>query len=156
MSSRKPIELHTGHRTKVEIATQELENQAATGPRSCFSGSPPKDLIDKIARAEWKRVTKILEDMEIIGDLDYYALIGYCNAFSYYRRATMELADKPLTVETERGTVKNPLINVQDTFANQMRSFAMKAGLSIDTRLKQAALKVKKETDDLEGEFGDI
>jgi len=32
----------------------------------------------------------------------------------------------------------------------------MKAGLSIDTRLKQAALKVKKETDDLEGEFGDI
>ena len=68
----------------------------------------------------------------------------------------MELADKPLTVETERGTVKNPLINVQDTFANQMRSFAMNAGLSIVTRLKQAALKVKKETDDLEGEFGDI
>lgn len=156
MVARKPMDLHSGHHTKTEIATMELENQAATATRSSLTGTPPKDLIDRVAKNEWKRVTGILADMEIIGDLDYYALIGYCNAFSLYKRATTELAAAPLVSETERGTVKNPLINVQDTFANQMRNFAMKAGLSVDTRLKYATLKVKQDTDDLEDEFGDI
>lgn len=156
MSSRKPMDLHSGHHTKAEIATMELENQTATATRSCFTGAPPKDLIDKTAKAEWKRITGILDPMEIVGDLDKAALIGYCNAFSLYKRATSELAAAPLVLETERGSVKNPLISVQDTYAKQMRDFAMKAGLSVDTRLKYATLKVKKDTDDLEGEFGDI
>lgn len=156
MGARKPMDLHSGHHTKAEIATMELENQTATATRSCFTGAPPKDLIDKTAKAEWKRITGILSDMDIVGDLDFYALLGYCNSFSLYKRATLELAASPLVSETERGTVKNPLINVQDTFANQMRNFAMKAGLSVDTRLKYATLKVKKDTDDLEDEFGDI
>ena len=59
-------------------------------------------------------------------------------------------------METERGSVKNPLISVQDTYAKQMRDFAMKAGLSVDTRLKYAALKTKNDTAELEDEFGDI
>ena len=156
MSSRKPMALHSGHHTKEELAVMEMENKAATGPRNLLTGPPPKDLIDKTARAEWKRVAGILSDMDIVGDLDYAAILGYCNAFSYYKKATLELANDDLVVKTERGTVKNPLINVQDTFARQMRDFAMKAGLSIDTRLKQAALKVKKDAEAVTDEFGDI
>lgn len=156
MGARKPMDLHSGHHTKAEIATMELENQTATATRSCLTSAPPKDLIDKTAKAEWKRITGILSDMDIVGDLDLYALLGYCNSYSLYKRATSELATAPLVSETERGTVKNPLINVQDTFANQMRNFAMKAGLSIDTRLKQAALKVKKDAEAVTDEFGDI
>ena len=156
MGARKPMDLHSGHHTKTEIATMELENQAATATRSCFTGAPPKGLIDKTAKAEWKRITGVLSNMALVGDLDFYALLGYCNSFSLYKRTTLELAASPLVLETSRGTVKNPLINVQDTFANQMRNFAMKAGLSVDTRLKYATLKVKQDTDDLEDEFGDI
>lgn len=156
MGVRKPLALHDGHHTKAELEQMKEENQTATGTRNCFSGKPPKELVGPIAKGEWKRITGILADMEIIGDLDLYALVGYCNAVEFYRRASEELASAPMVCETERGTVKNPLINVQDTFARQMRDFAMKAGLSVDSRLKYAALKTTKQEDDLKDEFGDI
>lgn len=156
MSSRKPMALHTSHHTKEELMIMQEENTAATGSRNCFSGRPPKELIDTNARAEWKRITAILSDMEIIGDLDLSALIGYCNAFSLYRRATTELSTAPLVLETEKGSVKNPLISVQDTYAKQMRDFAMKCGLSVDTRLKYAALHLNKKDEETEEEFGGI
>ena len=156
MGAKKPMELHTSHHTKAEIAVMEAETANATCGRKCLSGTPPLELIDARAKAEWKRIAGILEPMELVGDLDKAALIGYCNAFSLYRRATEELAAAPLILETERGSVKNPLVSVQDTYAKQMRDFAMKAGLSVDTRLKYAALKTKNDTAELEDEFGDI
>lgn len=156
MSSRKPMSMHTGHHTKEELAIMKEENDAATGSRNCFTGKPPKGLIDTDAKKEWKRITAILKEMEIIGDLDLYALEGYCNSVSLYRRTTSELANSPLVLETEKGSVKNPLISVQDTYAKQMRDFAMKCGLSVDTRLKYAALHLNKKDEETEEEFGDI
>ena len=156
MSSRKPMSMHTGHHTKEELAIMKEENDAATGSRNCFTGKPPKGLIDTDAKKEWKRITAVLKEMEIIGDLDLFALIGYCNAFSLYMRATAELANSPPVLETEKGSVKNPLISVQDTYAKQMRDFAMKCGLSVDTRLKYGALHLNKKDEETEEEFGDI
>ena len=156
MGVRKPMALHTGHHTKEELATMEAEDNAATCGRTCLEGRPPKELIDSRAKAEWKRITTILADMEIIGDLDRYSLVAYANAWSLYVRATTELAEQGLTLETEKGPVKNPLINTQNTFWEQLKAAAAKAGLSVDTRLKHAALKVKDETDEMTARFGDF
>lgn len=157
MGVRKPMALHNGHHTKEEIDTMQRENDAATCGRSCLAGKPPKELIDTTARAEWKRITAILTDMEIIGDLDRYALISYCNAWSFYVRATIELSKQPFTIENEKGSSKNSLINTQNTFFEQMRAAAARAGLSVDTRLKHAALAVKNEPqDELTARFGDF
>lgn len=157
MGVRKPMALHNGHHTKEELDTMQRENDAATCGRSCLAGKPPKELIDATARAEWKRITAILTDMEIIGDLDRYALISYCNAWSFYVRATAELSKQPFTIENEKGSSKNSLINTQNTFFEQMRAAAARAGLSVDTRLKHAALAVKNEPqDELTARFGDF
>lgn len=156
MGVRKPMALHTGHHTKEELATMEAEDNAATCGRTCLEGRPPKELIDSRAKAEWKRITTILADMEIIGDLDRYSLVAYANAWSLYVRATTELAEQGLTLETEKGPVKNPLINTQNTFWEQLKAAAAKAGLSVDTRLKHAALKVKDEADEMTARFGDF
>lgn len=156
MGVRKPAALHTGHHTKEELATMEAENNAATCGRSCLTGRPPKELIDSRARAEWKRITEILAGMEIIGDLDRYSLIAYANAWSLYVKSTLELSEQGLVIETEKGPVKNPLINTQNTFWEQLKAAAAKAGLSVDTRLKHAALKVQDETDEMTNRFGDF
>lgn len=156
MGVRKPMALHTGHHTKEELATMEAENNAATCSRTCLEGRPPKELIDSRAKAEWKRITTILADMDIIGDLDRYSLVAYANAWSLYVMATTELAEQGLTIETEKGPVKNPLINTQNTFWEQLKAAAAKAGLSVDTRLKHAALKVQDETDEMTSRFGDF
>ena len=88
--------------------------------------------------------------------MDAANLIGYCNAYSLYVQATKALAGSPLIIETEKGIQTNPATRVQDMYAKQMRDFAVKAGLSVDTRLKYAALKVKEEDDEIEDDFGDI
>lgn len=154
MGAKKPMALHTSHHTKAELAVMEEENQVATCSRSCLEGKPPKELIDTKAKAEWKRIAAILQDMEIIGDLDKYALIGYCNAYSLYNKITEELSKQPFLLETEKGRSTNPLINVQDRFAKQMRDFAVKAGISVNTRLTLASVKVKKDDDEIANEFG--
>lgn len=156
MGVRKPAALHTGHHTKEELAIMEAENNAATCGRSCLTGRPPKELIDARARAEWKRVTGLLADMDIVGDLDRFSLVAYANAWSLYVKSTLELAEQGLMIETEKGPVKNPLINTQNTFWEQLKAAAAKAGLSVDTRLKHAALKVKDETDEMTTRFGDF
>ena len=156
MSSRKPLAEHTGHHTKAELARLEAENEAATATRKCFDGPPPNELIDENAKKEWARITDILKDMEIIGDLDLFSLIGYCNAFSLYVKTTNELKTAPLTVDGAGGLKQNPLVRIQDLYAKQMRDMAMKCGLSIDYRLKCAAMKVNKEDDEVEDMFGDI
>lgn len=145
-----------GNLTKREIAQKEQEANAAKSPRDLFH-SIPDNLIDDIAKEEWKRITKTLEEMELVGDLDICNIIGYCNAYSLYVKATKAAAAQPMILETSKGGVmQNPLINIQDKYAAQMRNFATKAGLSIDTRLKYATLKVKKSDDEIEDAFGNI
>ena len=75
MGVRKPMALHTGHHTKEELATMEKENEAATSSRTFLTARPPKELIDKRARDIWKEQCEILKDMDIIGDLDAFALV---------------------------------------------------------------------------------
>lgn len=152
---RKMPETLEGHYTKRELLDKEHEANAAKSPRDLFHAMPD-DLIDETARKEWKRITGILEEVELVGDLDICNLIGYCNAYSLYVKATKEAAAKPMVIDTNKGLMQNPLINIQDKYATQMRNFATKAGLSIDTRLKYATLKVKKSDDEIEDAFGNI
>ena len=153
---RKMPETLEGHYTKRQLLDKEHEANAAKSPRDLFHAMPD-DLIDETARNEWKRITGILEEVELVGDLDICNLIGYCNAYSLYVKATKSAAAQSMILETSKGGVmQNPLINIQDKYAAQMRNFATKAGLSIDTRLKYATLKVKKSDDEIEDAFGNI
>lgn len=153
---RVPADLQKGHISKQEKQRKAEETSAATASRKCFK-SVPADLIDTTAKKEWRRISKMLEEMQIIGDLDASNLIGYCNAYSLYIKATKELSGQPLVIETETGTFKNPLVSIQDMYAKQLRDFAAKAGLSIDARLKCAALKIQRQDDEgITGAFGDI
>lgn len=136
---------------KAELAVMEEENQVATCSRSFLNSKPPKILIDKTARDEWKRICLILKEMSVIGDLDIYALVGYCNSWSLYCRATTELAQQPLSVESGKA---NPLVNVQIKYANEMRAFAVKAGISVNARLTYASLQVKDTDNEINNEFG--
>ena len=51
---------------------------------------------------------------------------------------------------------ENPLIVVQKKYAEEMRKFASLCGMTIDSRLKAATMKVDKIEDEIEDEFGDI
>lgn len=124
-------------------------------------GRPPSWLINTIAKKEYKRVLKDLKTIEIIGNLDLSNLAGYCNAYAMYRKATEQLSGQELIVVkvSAQGTEyegENPLIMIQKKYAEEMRKFASMCGLTIDSRLKAAAIKVDRAENEIEDEFGDI
>ena len=122
---------------------------------------PPKWLRDRVAKSEWKRLVKEFAQLEVISNLDLNNLGAYCNAYSGYIQVTKELKDEPLTVEHTNkfgatNTIENPLIKLQIKYTDEMRKFSSMLGLTIDSRLKIAALKFNEKENEITKKFGDI
>lgn len=152
---RKPLELQKGHLTKAAIEKKKQEQaRVATGTDEVLK---PPAWLDQIAKKEWKRVVPQLLKIEVVGNLDFSSIAGYCAAFSAYRRVTETLKDQPFIVLSPDGRpIENPLIKTQRDAAGEMRKFADMAGLSISARLKASATKTNKIEDEIKEDFGDI
>jgi len=113
-----------------------------------------------LAKKEWKRLNEQFKELKFISNLDYNNLGTYCNAFSSYIDVTNQLKDEPLTVTHINkfggaNIVENPLIKIQIKYSEEMKKYSSLLGLTIDSRLKIAALKLgEKKPDD--NEFGDL
>lgn len=155
--SRKPLEMQKGNITVIDGAKRKKEEESVVVGKDQLE-KPPTWLIDNEAKKEWRRLVKELNKIDIIGNLDKNNLAGYCNAFANYQKATKELKEAPFCVEkpTRQGIimVKNPLIDIQKTYAEEMRKFASLCGLTIDSRLKAAVTKTSKEENSLKEKFG--
>lgn len=156
---RKPIDMQKAHNTIIEKRNKKQEEQyVITGNNQLKT--PPKWLINDIAKKEWRRIVKELNKIEIIGNLDYANLAGYCNAYANYIKVTENFSGQEYCIERETRTgkivVKNPMIDVQATYAAEMRRFASLCGLTIDSRLKAAVTKKNKKDKELEEKFGAI
>lgn len=108
---------------------------------------PPK-FLDKIALAEWNRVSPSLFEAGLLSRLDVAALAGYCQAYSRHVRAEMAMEGKPLLVTGASGTlVKNPLLSISSMAADSMLKAARQFGLTPASRSKVVPKpKVKKDT----------
>ena len=159
-NQRKPVAMMRKHLTKAEKAKRESEEKAAATDKDQLL-EPPAWLSGRVAVREWKRITKELLKLDIIGNLDVDALGAYCNALASYIDITDQLKGEPTLIEVELsgGATKmviNPLMEAQRRAADEMRRFGRLCGITLDSRLKAAAIKTSKEEDELEKEFGVI
>lgn len=157
--TRKPVDMQKAHLRLVEKEEKKLQEECVTTGRSQLK-TPPKWLINDVAKKEWRRIVRELNKIDIVGNLDYANLAGYCNAYANYIQVTDELRDQDYCIErhTRTGTiiVKNPLVDIQTTYASEMRKFAALCGMTIDSRLKAAVIKTEKTEDMINQKFGDI
>lgn len=156
---RKPIDMQKAHNTIIEKQEKQQEEQyVITGNNQLKT--PPKWLINDVAKKEWRRIVKELNKIEIVGNLDYANLAGYCNAYANYIKATEILNGQEYYIERETRTgtmvVKNPMVDIQTTYAAEMRKFAALCGLTIDSRLKAAVTKRDKKEVEVIERFGAI
>ena len=151
--TRKQLSEQRGHLTKRQQTKRQTEQELVKTDNTYFR-EPPLWLIDEIAIREYKRLVKAMEKMDMLGDLDANNLACYCNAYAGYRKASEQLDS--LLVTGEKGPYENPLIAIQIKYSKEMRDFARLCGLSIDSRLKFAAVKLDAITDDIDDEFGKI
>lgn len=123
--------------------------------------NPPIWLRDPIAKKEWKRLVEQFKTIGIISNLDLNNLGAYCNAYSSYIEATKEMQGKSLTIEYTNkagatNIIENPLIKIQIKYSDEMKKYSSLLGLTIDSRLKMATIKLKETTKDIVDDFGDI
>lgn len=157
--SRKPLDAQTGNLTIDVKERRAAEEQAVVTDKDQIQ-KPPAWLIDSVAKREWKRVVKELDKISLVCNLDKNNLAGYCNAFANYLKVTKLLKGQDYCIERETRTgtiiVKNPLVDIQKSYAEEMRRFASLCGMTIDARLKAAAAKAEAEAENMEKKFGEI
>ena len=158
--NRKILAMQTGDLTKKTQKERQAQEDMIRQPAGAFNKVPRKQLVNNIAIREWRRIVPELKKMDLIGNLDLTNLIGYCNAFAKYMEATEQLKTAPLMItnktETSSITKPNPLIDIQQKYATEMRKFEDLCGLTIGSRLKWAATRTKQQEEQIESEFGAI
>ncbi len=157
---RKILSMQRGHLTVLEQQRKSQQEEMILLGQEKLSRSPTW-LVDDIAKKEFKRLVAELKSVALVGNLDINNIACYCNAYSLYRKTTEELASQPLLLEktAKNGTsifTMNPLIKIQKNYAEEMRRFAALCGLTIDSRLKLAAVQTTKQEQILESDFGEI
>ena len=155
---KKPIDMQKAHLTLVEKQNRRQEEESVVTGNNQLK-TPPKWLINDTAK-KWRRIVKELNKIDIVGNLDYANLGGYCNAYANYIKATEILKDQTYYIDRETRTgvivVKNPMVDIQTNYAAEMRKFAALCGLTIDSRLKAAVTKTEKTEDMIQQKFGNI
>lgn len=160
MARRKPLEAQKGHLTKEQQEEKKMQEENINVGAEQLKRAPVW-LRDNVAKKEWKRLLVQFDELGFLTNLDYNNLGAYCNAYSYYVESTEKMKSESLTVTyvNKRGqanTVENPLIRIQLKYSEEMKKYSSLLGLTIDSRLKFADLKIKKQKDVIEEEFGDL
>lgn len=152
---RKLLSNSTRHNTKSEIAEHEMIEAKLIADRDQLV-RPPVWMKNKIAVKEWKRIVPEILKNECIGNLDLTSIAGYCIAFSNYREVSDQIEKLKMSENEEEASDMLKWIGAQTTCASEMRRFGGLCGLTLDSRLKAAAQKLKEEHNDISDKFGDI
>jgi P27 family predicted phage terminase small subunit len=160
----KPIQLHLLEGNKNRLTKGEIEKRAEAEaklkPKS--DKVKPPAWLDKIAKKEFKRIAKELEELDLITNVDINALAAYCDAYSDYVKCTKIIQEEGMMVEytnkaAETNKVPHPLLTKKKQLHEQMKALAVEFGLTPSARAK-IALPKKEEKPKTEEEilFGEL
>lgn len=157
---RKKLSEQKGNLT-VEQQNQKLQEEKNAKGSDDKLDKPPAYLSGKAAREEWKNIVSELREKTLISNLDIGALAVYCNAFNDYIEVTKKCKkeDKIIERPNKNGDMIkqiNPLITLQQKYAEEMRKSAAKCGIDINSRLKAATIKISEQEKEIEETFGAI
>ena len=127
-------------------ALKELEGNP--GKRQLNSNEPkPKakapscpKWLDDDAKKEWRRLSKQMEQMGILTEIDMAAFAGYCQAYSRWKAAEEFISKHGSIVKTPSGYWQQvPQVSIAQQYLKQMSKFCEQFGLTPASRSRIAA-----------------
>lgn len=146
---RKTLDQQKTRRTK-EVQEELKATEEALKELTPLQKTPP-NFLDKVAKAEYKRIYPLLEELPI-ASLDLALIVMYCQTYSNYIEASKQLAREKV-VETERGSKLSPYYTIQRDSITAMNQIAPKLGLSLDSRMKVVTPKKEDKEKDPMSDF---
>lgn len=136
MRGRKPLS------TAVRIATgnpgRRPFNRYEPKPAHVIPTRPAH--LSPTARAEWKRLARILHDLGMISQLDRAVLAAYCHAYGRWVEVERKLKETPILLRTPAGYVQpSPWLAIANKNLELMHKFMSELGLSPVSRSRVSA-----------------
>lgn len=154
----KPIDVlvaeGNSHLTKEEIEARRAAEEALK-PNSDNIVRP--SWLDPLARKAWDVLTKELQALDLLTNVDVYALAIACDAYSKYVQASKAIKKQGLTIEYTNATgatnvIANPNVAIAHKYHQIYKAYLAEFGLSPSSR---AALALQQEPEDVD-EFGEL
>ena len=108
-------------------------NKSEPKPRLKIPRCP--DHLDDLAKAEWKRLVRIISRMKLLTEADYIALANLCQAYSRMVKAERKLAEAGLLYKTQSGYVQqSPLLSIINNSVETITKLSREFGLTPSSR----------------------
>lgn len=137
MPPRKPASHHlaTGNPSHRPIASEILYPSGI---------KMPAGFLDKAAKAEWRRITTALADLDVLKATDASVLAAYCVCYSRWKAAELTLAKEGTVIKVtgsqgQEKWVKHPALMVSADAMTQMLRAGKQLGFSPVDRVRVPA-----------------
>ena len=110
----------------------------AVQPKASIPKPPPH--LDDVAKREWKRISGVLFNLQILSDIDRSALAAYCQAYSRWVKAENKIKREGFVIETKNGNIiQSPYVSIANKAMLIMHKFLVEFGMTPSAR---AGLKI--------------
>lgn len=105
--------------------------------------------LEPEAKKEWRRMTKTLEAIGILTQVDATAFAGYCQAYARWREAEEFLSKHGTIFKTPSGYIQQvPQVSIAQTYLKIMKDFCSEFGLTPAARSRISVVTTVGVTDD--------
>jgi len=95
------------------------------------------DWLSETARAEWERITPLLESLGLLAEIDAVPLAMYCHYYGEFLAAKQMIDRSGLLIQTPKGfVVRNPATFVMRDASAECRRFAVEFGFTPASRTR--------------------
>lgn len=108
--------------------------------------------LEPEAKKEWKRMSKTLENMGVLTEVDMTAFAGYCQAYARWKEAEEFLSKHGTIFKTPSGYIQQvPQVSIAQTYLKVMKDFCSEFGLTPAARSRiRVDIEENKNDDPME------
>lgn len=105
--------------------------------------------LENDAKKEWRRLSKQMEQLGILTEVDMAAFAGYCQSYARWKAAEEFISKNGAIVRTPSGYWQQvPQVSMAQQYLKQMNKFCEQFGLTPASRSRIVADNTKIVTDD--------
>ena len=105
--------------------------------------------LEHEAKKEWRRMTKTLEAIGVLTQVDATAFAGYCQAYARWKEAEEFLSKHGTIFKTPSGYIQQvPQVSIAQTYLKIMKDFCSEFGLTPAARSRISVSNTEGASDD--------
>lgn len=105
--------------------------------------------LEAEAKKEWRRMSKTLEAIGVLTQVDASAFAGYCQAYARWKEAEEFLSKHGTIFKTPSGYIQQvPQVSIAQTYLKIMKDFCSEFGLTPAARSRIAVSTIEGSSED--------